>query len=209
MGNVRDGEISIPEAGGVDVVHEYLLLKAGDLLFNRTNSAELVGKVGIFRGHATPVTYASYLVRLRCNQQFYSEYMNYLLNSIPVLSIARALAIPSLHQSNLNPTRYGRIVLPFPSYEEQEDIVEKLSQELQPIDIAITKVTEEIMLIHEYRTRLIADVVTGKIDVRGLAYEMPEEFDENELSDSDIDVDADGLDELEMDEAVDGMSAAD
>lgn len=185
MGNIKDGEIAVPKSGGVDVVDEYLLLKANDLLFNRTNSAELVGKVGIYRGHESPVTFASYLVRLRCNRRSVPEYMNYLLNSIPVVNIARSLAIPSLHQSNLNPTRYGRITLCFPPYEEQLQITDYLKQHLEPIESTIMTAEETIASVREYRTRLIADVVTGKVDVRGLAFEMPEVFDEYALLDVD------------------------
>ena len=46
----------------------------GDLLFNRTNSRELVGKVGLFDGHASPVTFASYLVRMRPHSSHEAEY---------------------------------------------------------------------------------------------------------------------------------------
>ncbi|MGC9225394.1 MAG: hypothetical protein ACP5E2_15890, partial [Terracidiphilus sp.] len=111
MGQIKDGEITVPEDGGVNTVDPSLFLKDGDLLFNRTNSAALVGKVGIFRGHNTPVTFASYLVRLRPKSGFDSEYLNFVLNSSVILNVARQSSIPSLHQSNLNPARYGRLAI--------------------------------------------------------------------------------------------------
>ena len=105
MGNLKDGLITVPRSGGVDSVDSYLLLQNRDLLFNRTNSAELVGKVGLFVGYDAPVTFASYLVRMRPRSNHEPEYLNTVLNNTSFLSIARREAIPSLHQSNLNPTR--------------------------------------------------------------------------------------------------------
>ena len=168
MGNINEGRVAVPQLGGVDSVAESLLLRSGDLLFNRTNSQELVGKVGLFTGHETPVTFASYLVRLRTSPQHRPEYLNTVLNDVAILAIVRREAIPSLHQSNLNPTRYGRIRIPLPPLSEQVAILEYLGKATEDIDASIDRTHRQIELMHEYRTRLIADVVTGKLDVRGV-----------------------------------------
>ena len=176
MGHVHEGRVTVPHSGGVDAVSENLLLQDGDLLFNRTNSQELVGKVGLFQNHETPVTYASYLVRLRPTSHHISEYLNAVLNDVKVLSIVRREAIPSLHQSNLNPTRYGRIRIPLPPLDEQVAIMKYLKRVTEEIDGGINRAHRQIELMQEYRTRLIADVVTGKLDVRGAVadeIEMP------------------------------------
>ena len=65
MGDVQHGAVSVARSGGVDSVTPTLLLQDNDLLFNRTNSADLVAKVGLFRAHKRPATFASYLVRMR------------------------------------------------------------------------------------------------------------------------------------------------
>src|SRR5690606_31255312 len=92
------------------------------------------------------------------------------------LSFVRRQAIPSLHQSNLNPTRYSRLSIPLPDKYEQQAVLMYLAQQTLSIDRAISRTEREIELIREYRTRLIADVVTGKVDVRGIAVEaVPEE----------------------------------
>ena len=176
MGHVSEGRVTVPHSGGVDAVSENLLLQDGDLLFNRTNSQELVGKVGLFEDHETPVTYASYLVRLRPTSHHNSDYLNAVLNDAKVLSIVRREAIPSLHQSNLNPTRYGRIRIPLPRLNEQVAIMKYLKRVTEEIDAGINRAHRQIELVQEYRTRLIADVVTGKLDVRGVVadeIEMP------------------------------------
>ena len=56
--------------------------------------------------------------------------------------------------------------IPVPSVEEQSTICRWISDQSQPIDEAIRRTEEEIKLIREYRDRLIADVVTGQVDVR-------------------------------------------
>jgi len=55
-----------------------------------------------------------------------------------------------------------------PAVAEQEKIVTYLAAETQPLTSAITRLEREISLLREYRTRLVADVVTGKLDVRGV-----------------------------------------
>ena len=174
MGHVKDGHVVVPRDGGVDSVNRYLLLQEGDLLFNRTNSQELVGKVGLFDGHDSPVTFASYLVRLRALPNHEPEYLNIVLNSTSFLLQARREAIPSLHQCNLNPTRYGRLHIAVPSKEEQQIILRALRQELTSLVNAIAGARRQIDLVQEYRTRLVADVVTGKLDVREAAARLPE-----------------------------------
>ena len=161
--------------GGVDFVDPYLRLREGDLLFNRTNSQGLVGKVGLFEGHDSPVTFASYLVRMRPHSRHKPKYLNLALNSTSFISAARREAIPSLHQSNLNPTRYGRLHIALPPKEEQRTLLHALRKETARIDAAIARARRQMELLEEYRARLIADVVTGKLDVREVAERLPEE----------------------------------
>jgi type I restriction enzyme S subunit len=82
------------------------------------------------------------------------------------------------------------ILLPLPpTIEEQKRIVASVNESSESILAAIERAEREIDLIREYRTRLIADVVTGKVDVRGLApAEAP-------LDDEQID---EGIDDEEM-----------
>ena len=174
MAHLRDGKVTVPKDGGVDYVDPYLLLQKGDLLFNRTNSRELVGKVGLFDGHGSPVTFASYLVRMRPHPSHEAGYLNMVLNDTAFLSQARREAIPSLHQSNLNPTRYGRMPFVLPPQEEQRAILRTVKQKTTGLRDSISHAHRQLDLIKEYRTRLIADVVTGQVDVREAADKLTE-----------------------------------
>jgi type I restriction enzyme S subunit len=168
MSYMQNGGIVLPEKGCLDDVPSELLLDDGDLLFNRTNSADLVAKVALFKGtRKDKVSFASYLVRFRANDKALPEYLNFLLNSTQFISYARSLALPSINQSNLNPTRYGQIKVGCPPVNEQTDILEYLKDKCRRIGTLITKEENLIATLQEYRTALISEVVTGKIDVRG------------------------------------------
>jgi len=67
-----------------------------------------------------------------------------------------------------------------PPIEEQKLINDWLNQATDSAVVAINKLVREISLLLEYRTRLIADVVTGKLDVRAVVTSLPEEVEEQE-----------------------------
>lgn len=175
MGHIQNGRVLVPETGGINHIPAGLFLETNDLLFNRTNSPELVGKVGIFAGNKEPpVTFASYLVRLRVRPEHNPHWLNYLLNSFRFWAFARSQALVSLHQANLNSSRYGRMNIPVPPRVDQDSIVEQINEQTGAIDTAIARTEREIALMQEYRTRLTADIVTGKLDVRKAAARLPE-----------------------------------
>ena len=71
--------------------------------------------------------------------------------------------------------RLGAIHLALPPHSEQRDILAGLEEELSAVHTANARLEREIELLREYRTRLVADVVTGKLDVRELALRLPDE----------------------------------
>ena len=75
---------------------------------------------------------------------------------------------------NLNTNILKKFPLLVPPIQQQKDIVEHISQQTATIDYAIRKSGEQINSIRHYRTRLIADVVTGKLDVRDAAVHLSE-----------------------------------
>ena len=73
------------------------------------------------------------------------------------------------------------ILIAIPPRDEQDKIVEVINDETTPLGESIGTCRREIELIREYRTRLIADVVTGKLDVRAAAAGLPAEAMEEAL----------------------------
>ena len=74
---------------------------------------------------------------------------------------------------NLQATAARSVALP--PVEEQQQIVEFIDSAVAPLDVSVSKLELEIALIREYRTRLVADVVTGKLDVREAAARLPKD----------------------------------
>lgn len=71
--------------------------------------------------------------------------------------------------------RMGAIHVALPPWGEQSAILERLAADLSGLNVAISRLEREIELLNEYRTRLFADVVTGKLDVRLAAARLPAE----------------------------------
>jgi type I restriction enzyme S subunit len=76
------------------------------------------------------------------------------------------------------------IPIPAPPDEEQDEIVAHVRDNTMQLDEAVRRSRSEIDLIREYRTRLTADVVTGKLDVRGVA--VPEVEEEGASTELDV-----------------------
>jgi type I restriction enzyme S subunit len=78
--------------------------------------------------------------------------------------------INQLTQSDLN-----NLDIPVPSELERSNIIDFLQRSTQEIDTTIAKLKHEISLLSEYYTRLVSDIVTGKLDVREAAANLPNE----------------------------------
>jgi type I restriction enzyme S subunit len=165
MTNISSGEVVGVPGGYVSVVDQRLLLSPGDLLFNRTNSRELVGKVGLVKAIDRPTTFASYLVRLRVNNMADSDYFNYLLNAREVLRLARSMALPSIGQANLNPSRYSTMVLPVPPVDEQRRLVSHLDVLASRAGRMRQTIDHQISLLEERRQAVIIAALTGQLRI--------------------------------------------
>ena len=83
-------------------------------------------------------------------------------------------------QPGLAVERILNLYLPVPSTIEQRTIAEHLDRATTNIEAAIARARRQVQLVEEYRTRLIADVVTGKLDVREASAQLPDEAEDDE-----------------------------
>lgn len=118
------------------------------------------------------------------------RWLSFLLSILRLDEVSKDAAVPGLDRRDAY-----QFMVPYPvSNDEQAGIVDYLKDELAQFNNAIMYFEREIELLLEYRTRLVADVVTGKLDVREVAAklpdeEMPEDIEtssENEISDAEI-----------------------
>ncbi len=164
MNNLKDGEVGLadlkwsasPEAAR-------LLLRPLDVLFNRTNSMEHVGRTAIWRGQMAEASFASYLVRLVPDRsRLIPEYLNIWLNLEATQRLIRRYATPGVHQVNINPTNLRKVSLALPkSTVEQQTIVDK-------IDSHNARIRAEESYrdkLQQLKQGLMADLLTGRVRV--------------------------------------------
>lgn len=123
MKDIQDGRVHIDPQVRVRLSEreaEPYLLKDGDILLNRTNSPDLVGKSGIYRGAGRAV-FASYLVRLELDrEQVDPDFVIQILASEGGQRHIRKLSTRAVSQSNLNPTTFkNHFHIPLPALQEQ------------------------------------------------------------------------------------------
>lgn len=125
MGNLQNGEIdwsNLAYTSDEEDTKKYLL-KPGDILFNRTNSPELVGKTSIYRGEM-PAIYAGYLIKLDYDENMIvGDYLNYYLNSSRAKEYYMQVKTDGVSQSNINAKKIGEFEIPLPTLPEQHEIV--------------------------------------------------------------------------------------
>ncbi|ARJ65165.1 hypothetical protein WV31_05575 [Magnetospirillum sp. ME-1] len=133
MGNIQEGlviwsnEKRIPETSE-DLPALYL--RKFDLLYNRTNSAELVGKTGIYLGDDSIRTFASYLIRLR--PSLLSSNPRFLNMAMNTSEFRETQIVPLIKkqtgQANVNGTALKNMLIPLPPFAEQHRIVAKVDE---------------------------------------------------------------------------------
>lgn len=113
-----------------------LYLQKYDILFNRTNSYELVGKTALFEGNNNEYTFASYLIRVCLFKNYINpKYVTYYLNSQLFRKLQiEPLIIQQCGQANYSGDKLKNVLIPIPPKEEQARIVEKVDELMQLCD---------------------------------------------------------------------------
>jgi type I restriction enzyme S subunit len=156
-----------------------------------------VGRCALWSGELDVCGFQKALHRLRPidGSQDVPRFLYYALRAASkanAFSDGRLSTIAHLTGDKLRAHRF-----PFPPAAEQERLVHFLDAEMGQGDCAVAATLREIDLLREYRTRLIADVVTGKLDVRDAAARLPDEAEEPELP-GDTELSAEGEDSVEV-----------
>jgi type I restriction enzyme, S subunit len=143
-------------------------LNENDFLISHINSYARIGNSARYNGEP-PLLHGMNLIRVSPKPCVEPRFIEYLLKSKVFIGSMQRACKPAINQVSVTTTAIKAIRFPNPLLPEQKRIVKYLDEATSAIDAAIGKAQREIDLIHEYRTRLIADVVTGKVDVRHLA----------------------------------------
>lgn len=144
MGNIRDGRVDLSE--GVKFLQREhpdarrFTLSPGDLLFNRTNSPELVGKSAVYSGEDGAACFASYLIRVRFTEACDPQWAALYLNSPAGRRWAASVRTQQVGQANINGTKLAALPLPLPSVEQQRLRLDEYEQIATVVDALATAI---------------------------------------------------------------------
>lgn len=147
MGNIQDGELDLSNLKYLPVDHDEfpcLHLQDGDLLFNRTNSPDLVGKTAVYRSQISPCSFASYLIGVRFSSGYIPEIASAFINSAYGRRWIKSVVVQQVGQANVNGSKLSALAVPVPPFKEQQEIISVLNgqasetiEQLKSIDIAL------------------------------------------------------------------------
>jgi len=165
MGNLTsDGRIDSDELKYLPRDHDdfpALLLDSGDLLFNRTNSAELVGKSAVYSGNPNPCSFASYLIRVKMLPGCDSRYVALCFNSILGRAWIKSVVSQQVGQANVNGTKLQAFAIPLPPKHEQARILAEVERRLFLVDKQEALIDEELVRAPRLRQAILKKFFCG------------------------------------------------
>ena len=165
MGNLQNGEINWDDLvfTSDDEEIEKYSLAYGDVLFNRTNSPELVGKTAIYRGER-PALFAGYLIRVNHIQTIVdSHYLNLFLNSSLAKQYGNSVKTDGVNQSNINGEKLNGYPFPYCSLAEQQEIVRVLDEKLSLTDQLLQAIDLELVKSDILRQSILKQAFSGQL----------------------------------------------
>lgn len=163
----RDGEVTLRKNRRTEGFTEsfkeigYQGIRKGDLVIHQMDA--FAGSIGVSDsdGKGTPV-YICLQPKIECNNIYYAHLLRIMAYSGYIKSLYRGIRERS---SDFRYETFARLSLPLPPLSEQEEIVAYLDEKTSKIDLLIDKELQQIEHIKDLKQTLIADVVTGKVDV--------------------------------------------
>lgn len=164
MGNItRVGTVDFTDlvySSNKDDISKYALLK-DDLLFNRTNSSEWVGKTAIYK-FDTPAIYAGYLIRVRCILVC-PNFINFVLNSSYHRDWCNQVKTDAVNQSNINAQKLSKHIIPIPPLAEQQRIANEVERWFAVIDALESNEGDLLKAIAQAKSKILDLAIHGKL----------------------------------------------
>lgn len=165
MGNIQNAKldwVDLAYTSDPTEIEQYSL-RPGDVLFNRTNSPELVGKSAIYRGEQ-PALFAGYLIRVNQNPVVIDcQYLNLFLNSHVAKQHGNKVKTDGVNQSNINGEKLQNYPFPYCSLAEQHEIVRILDEKLSVIDQLENDIDQELVKAQALRHSILKRAFSGQL----------------------------------------------
>ena len=151
MNNITsDGHLDLNDLKYIDIPDDEIekcVVRKGDILFNRTNSIELVGKTAMY-DLLEDMVIAGYIIRLRLNDRLLPEVFSQYMNLKALKDILRSMAKGAVNQANINAQELQSIRVYIPDMELQKQFV-KMKAQVAKSKVAIQKSLEETQLLFD------------------------------------------------------------
>lgn len=166
MGNIVDGKIDLSNLKYLPTDHPEFpeqLLEVGELLFNRTNSPELVGKTAVYKGNPSPSACASYLIRVTLSSGVLGDYLSAALNSLIGRRWVKAVVNQQVGQANVNGTKLKAHTFPLPPVAEQHRIVAEVDRRLSVLDALDRTIDANLARCARLRQSILKRAFEGRL----------------------------------------------
>lgn len=146
-----DGHLDLDNLKTIDVPDdevEKCIVRYGDILFNRTNSIELIGKTCMF-DLETPMIIAGYIIRVRLSEKLESRFVSCMFNMPSMKKLLRTMAKGAVNQANINSKELASIIIPIPPVILQHSFAAKIDS-IEKQKAAITQSIAETQRLFDY-----------------------------------------------------------
>lgn len=164
MGNIQNGQIdwsNLAFTSDRDEIARYSL-KPNTVLFNRTNSPELVGKTAIYRGER-PAIFAGYLIRIVHVPELDPNYLNLCLNTPYARAFCSQVKTDGVSQSNINAQKLGLFEVPYCPFAEQNEIVRRVEALFKLADAIEKRVATATARADKLTQAILAKAFRGEL----------------------------------------------
>lgn len=167
MGNIIDGELNFSDLKFFPKNwndKDEFLLEPQDILFNRTNSAELVGKTAMYKSIHTPSVFASYLIRAKVESEIMMpEILSYYTNSIFGKMFIKSVVSQQVGQANVNGTKFAMMRIPLIPMDEQVELIGKIDTGLSLIQNIVKEVEIRLQNLSSLKMSILKNAFEGKL----------------------------------------------
>ncbi len=166
MGNIQEGDLLFQGLKYLPENHSEfpaLFARDGELLFNRTNSPELVGKCAVFRTQPRPYSFASYLIGVSLGDACVPEYVAAVINSVYGRQWVAGVVTQQVGQANVNGSKLAALTLPLPPLAEQQEIVRLLAVHLQGLTDQHEAIERGLKMAAAQRQNILRAAFAGQL----------------------------------------------
>lgn len=177
VANVQMGYVDIREVATLMIPEseaEQVTLREGDVLMTEGGDIDKLGRGTVWDGSISPCLHQNHVFAVRCFPDLKPEFLALWLSGPTARDYFYLTAKKTTNLASTNSTTVRELPIVVPSVRDQARLLDELTTTQAPMTDAIRRAHDEIALLQEFRTRLVADVVTGQVDVRGVAATLPD-----------------------------------